>query len=71
MPSLSIQICLAVPSLKNARQFVNSERSIHENREKSESVRKRGAGGGLKRRRRKKQSASLLARAPMKYSTVL
>jgi len=27
MPSLSIQICLAVPSLKNARQFVNSERS--------------------------------------------
>jgi len=27
MPSLSIQIRLAVPSLKNARQFVNSERS--------------------------------------------
>ena len=27
MPSLSIQICLAVPSLKNARQFVNGERS--------------------------------------------
>jgi len=23
MPSLAIQICLAMPSLKNARQFVN------------------------------------------------